>query len=235
MKPAKSAGLTLPLARPPIEEVIVFVDANKERRSCGLRWGVEPICRILQVAPSTYYAARSRPPSARHVRDAELKTEIRRVYDDNYVAYGADKIWDHLNNVDDIVVARCTVERLMAQMGLSGVRRGKQWVKTTTSDDGAERPDDLVERDFTAQAPNRLWLADLTYVKTHAGWVYVAFIIDVYSRFVVGWQASRSLRADLAIDALEMRYDTLNALLIELVSHLLPVRSLCPNGVYDLV
>ena len=184
--------------------MIVFVDANKERRSCGLRWGVEPICDVLQVAPSTYYAARSRPPSARHVRDAELKTEIRRVYDDNYVAYGADKIWDHLNNVDDIVVARCTVERLMRQMGLSGVRRGKQWVKTTTSDDGAERPDDLVERDFTAQAPNRLWLADLTYVKTHAGWVYVAFIIDVYSRFVVGWQASRSLRADLAIDALEM-------------------------------
>ncbi len=183
---------------------MAFVDANKDRRSGGLRWGVEPICRILQIAPSTYYAAKSRPPSARSVRDTGLKTEIQRVYDSNYVVYGADKIWDHLNNVDGVRVARCTVERLMRQMGISGVRRGRSWVKTTTSDDGTERPADRVERDFTAAAPNRLWLADLTYVKTHAGWVYVAFIIDAYSRFVVGWQASRSLRADLAIDALEM-------------------------------
>jgi putative transposase len=183
---------------------VAFVDANKDRRSGGLRWGVEPIYRILQIAPSTYYAAKSRPASARSVRDTELKAEIQRVYDSNYVAYGADKIWDHLSNVDGVRVARCTVERLMRQMGISGVRRGRSWVKTTTSDDGTERPADRVERDFTAAAPNRLWLADLTYVKTHAGWVYVAFIIDAYSRFVVGWQASRTLRADLAIDALEM-------------------------------
>ena len=129
---------------------------------------------------------------------------IQRVYDENFVAYGGDKMWDHLNNVDGIRVARCTVERLMREMGLSGVRRGRSWIKTTITDDGAERPADLVDRDFTAEAPNRLWLADLTYVKTHAGWVYVAFIIDAYSRFVVGWQASTSLRSDLAIDALEM-------------------------------
>src|SRR5690606_7896616 len=106
--------------------------------------------------------------------------------------------------VEGIGVARCTVERLMSQMGLSGVRRGRSWVRTTITDNGTERPADLVDHDFTVTAPNRLWLADLTYVRTHSGWVYVAFIIDAYSRKIVGWQASRSLRADLAIDALEM-------------------------------
>lgn len=183
---------------------MAFIDANKERRSGKLRWGVEPICDVIEVAPSTYYAARSRPSSARSVRDAELMVDIGRVYDDNFVAYGADKMWDHLNHVEGTQVARCTVERLMRQMGLSGARRGKQWVKTTTPDEGAGRPADLVDRDFTTDAPNRLWLADLTYVKTHAGWVYVAFILDAYSRRIVGWQASKSLRSDLAIDALEM-------------------------------
>ena len=182
---------------------MAFIDEHRAR------FGVEPACRVLtehgiKIAPSTYYAAKKRPPSARALRDAELRVEIRRVYDDNFVAYGADKMWDHLNNVDSIVVARCTVERLMRDMGLSGVRRGKTWVRTTISDDGVERPADLVERDFTAVGPNRLWLSDLTYVKTHSGWVYVAFVIDAFSRFVVGWQASRSLRSDLAIDALEM-------------------------------
>ncbi len=188
---------------------MTFIDTHRHRRTAGKVWGVEPICRVLtehgvKIAPSTFYAARNRPPSARAVRDAELMPVIARVHAENYVAYGADKMWDHLNNVDGIRVARCTVERLMAQMGLSGVRRGRAWVKTTIVDDRVERPTDLVDRDFTAPAPNRLWLADLTYVKTHAGWVYVAFIIDAYSRFFVGWQASRSLRSDLAIDALEM-------------------------------
>lgn len=182
---------------------MAFIDGHRDR------FGVEPICDVLRqhgvgIAPSSYYAAKSRPPSARAVRDAELRPVIARVYKENFVAYGADKMWDHLNNVDGIRVARCTVERLMKEMGLSGVRRGRSWVRTTISDHGAERPCDLVERDFTAEAPNQLWLADLTYVKTHSGWVYVAFIIDVYSRMVVGWQASRSLRSDLAIDALEM-------------------------------
>jgi putative transposase len=184
--------------------VIRFIDEHKDRRSGQLAWGIEPIAKTLGIAPSTYHASKTRPPSARAVRDAELAPVIARVHKENFVAYGADKMWDHLNQVEGIRVARCTVERLMRQMGLSGVRRGRSWVKTTITDDGTERPADLVDRDFCVEAPNRLWLADLTYVKTHSGWVYVAFIIDAYSRMVVGWQASRSVRSDLAIDALEM-------------------------------
>jgi len=184
---------------------VAFIDANRRRRSGQLLWGVEPICRVLQVAPSSYYAAKTRPPSARALRDEQLRDEIRRVYGDNFLAYGADKAWDQLNK-DGVGVARCTVERLMRDMGLSGVVRGHRFKPPTTTigDEAAFRPADLVERQFQAPAPNRLWVADLTYVKTHSGWVYVAFIIDVFSRFVVGWQASRSLRSDLAIDALEM-------------------------------
>lgn len=183
--------------------MIAFIDAHADNVSAGLRWGVAPICEVLQVAPSTIYAARTRPPSARAVRDEQLKSEILRVYNANLQVYGADKIWDQLNK-DGIRVARCTVERLMADLGIQGCRRGRQWVRTTEGDDSLGRPADLVDRNFRAPAPNVLWVADLTYVKTHAGWVYVAFIVDVFSRMVVGWQASRSLRADLAIDALEM-------------------------------
>jgi putative transposase len=183
--------------------VIRFIDAHRERRSQGLRWGIEPICRGLQIAPSTYHAAKRRPPSTRRVRDAELRTEILRVWENNLSVYGADKIWAQLDD-DGTSVARCTVERLMRDMGIQGTRRGRTWVRTTTGDKRLDRSADLVERQFRAPAPNRLWVADLTYVKTHAGWVYVAFIVDVFSRMIVGWQASRSLRADLAIDALEM-------------------------------
>jgi putative transposase len=181
---------------------VAFIDAHRER------FGVEPICRVLsehgcKIAPNSYYVARQRPPSARAIRDAELVVEIRRVYEENLFVYGADKIWAQLNR-EHIRVARCTVERLMRAEGLVGARRGKAFTITTIGDDRLDRPADLVARDFRAPAPNRLWVADLTYVKTHSGWVYVAFIIDVYSRFIVGWQASRSLRSDLAIDALEM-------------------------------
>lgn len=183
--------------------MIAFIDANRHRRSAGLKWGIAPICDVLQMAPSTYHAAKRRPPSARTLRDAELMPEILRVYEANLSVYGADKIWDQLNK-DGIRVARCTIERLMRDMGLQGTRRGRLWVRTTIGDDALQRPADLVDRQFRAPAPNVLWAADLTYVKTHAGWVYVAFIIDVFSRMVVGWQASRSLRTDLAIDALEM-------------------------------
>ena len=158
---------------------------------------------MVQIAPSTYYAARSRPASARARRDEELKIEITRVYEANLFVYGADKIWTQLNR-EGIRVARCTVERLMRDLGISGARRGKTWTVTTETDDRLERPADLVDREFAAPAPNRLWVADITYVKTHGGWVYVAFVIDVFSRMVVGWQASTSLRSDLAIDALEM-------------------------------
>lgn len=184
--------------------MIRFIDEHKVRRSGTLVWGIEPIAKVLGIAPSTYHAAKNRPPSRRAVRDGELRPVIQRIYEENYLVYGADKMWDHLNNTEGIRVARCTVERLMKEMGLSGCRRGRSVVKTTIAADGADRPADLVDRDFGADAPNRLWLADLTYVKTHAGWVYVAFIIDAFSRFIVGWQASTSLRSDLAIDALEM-------------------------------
>lgn len=165
-------------------------------------FGVEPICRVLQFAPATYYAARVRPPSARQVRDEELQVEILRVWKEHRSVYGADKLWAQLKR-EGIPVARCTVERLMRELGIAGVVRGK-FVRTTWSDEAAARPADLVDRHFRAAAPNRLWVADLTYVKTHAGWVYLAFIIDVFSRRIVGWQASRSLRTDLALDALEM-------------------------------
>jgi putative transposase len=167
------------------------------------RWGVEPICRVLQIAPSSYYAASSRPVSARRRRDQVLHGAIRRVWDEHRQVYGADKVWAQLKR-EGTTVARCTVERLMHQLGLRGAVRGKAQVRTTVSDRTDSRPLDLVTRQFRAPAPNRLWVADLTYVKTHSGWVYVAFVIDVHSRFVVGWQASRSLRTDLALDALEM-------------------------------
>ena len=174
-----------------------FIATNK------VRWGVEPICRILEVAPATYYAAVSRSSSARAARDVTLKEAITRVWQEHRGVYGVDKVWAQLRR-EGIAVARCTVERLMRVLGLRGVVRGKTSVRTTLGDAAAVRPADLVQRQFRALAPNRLWVADLTYVKTHSGWVYVAFVIDVFSRAVVGWQASRSLRTDLALDALEM-------------------------------
>ena len=156
-----------------------------------------------KIAPNTYWVAKKRPPSARAIRDEVLKDEITRVHGENLDVYGADKVWAQLKR-EGTRVARCTVERLMRDLGLSGVRRGKSYRVTTQSDDRQRRPNDLVDRQFSAPAPNRLWVADLTYVKTHAGWVYAAFIIDVFSRMIVGWQLSNSLRSDLAIDALEM-------------------------------
>jgi putative transposase len=175
--------------------VIAYIDAYRDR------FGVEPICRALQFAPRTYWAAKARPLCARARRDKELKPEIVRVHAENFGVYGADKVWAQLNR-EGHRVARCTVERLMRQLGLRGVVRGKP-KRTTTPDVSAPRPRDLVDRDFTAAAPNRLWVADLTYVRTWSGFVYVAFITDVYSRMIVGWQASTSLRTDLALDALE--------------------------------
>lgn len=174
-----------------------FLTAHKHR------WGIEPICQVLEIAPSTYYARTTRPPSARSQHDTALKALIRRVWDAHHQVYGAHKVWAQLQR-EGIRVARCTVERLMREVGLRGVVRGRSRVRTTWSQENSIRPADLVARQFRAAAPNRLWVADLTYVKTHSGWVYVAFIVDVYSRLVVGWQAARSLRTDLALDALEM-------------------------------
>jgi putative transposase len=166
------------------------------------RFGIEPICRVLQVAPATYYAAVSRAPSIRALHDDVLKDEIRRVWNENRQVYGAYKVWRQLRR-EGWRMARCTVERLMRDLGLRGNIKGKT-PRTTWPAAVSEPPADLVDRKFMAAAPNLLWVADLTYVKTHSGWVYVAFVTDVFSRRVVGWQASRSLRSDLALDALEM-------------------------------
>jgi transposase InsO family protein len=170
-------------------------------------YGVEPICSLLPIAPSTYYEQRARaadpkrlPP--RLVRDRELCAEIERVWKENLSVYGARKVWLQLKR-EGFEVARCTVERLMAQMGLRGAVRGRAFKRTTVTDESAPRPADLVKRDFSADRPNRLWVADLTYVATWTGFAYVAFVTDVFSRRIVGWRVSRSLRSDLALDALE--------------------------------
>jgi putative transposase len=175
--------------------VTVYIDQYRGR------FGVEPICSALQFAPRTYYAAKARPVSARALRDAELKPQVVRVHQENFGVYGVDKVWAQLNR-EGVRVARCTVARLMRDLGLRGVVRGKPKY-TTVAGDAADRPRDLVGRSFVACAPNRLWVADLTYVRTWSGFVYVAFITDVFSRMIVGWQTSRSLRSDLALDALE--------------------------------
>jgi len=176
--------------------MIRYIDAHRDR------FGVEPICQVLAVAPSTYYAARSRPPSARAVRDAELKPEIRRVHAGNFAVYGARKVWHQLGR-EGVAVGRDRVARLMDELGLSGATRTKR-IRTTHPAPASERPADLVERVFTASAPDRLWVADLTYVWTRAGFCYAAFVIDAFSRRLVGWRVSSSLRTDLALDALEM-------------------------------
>jgi transposase InsO family protein len=188
--------------------IVAYIDENRERVVEGRRLGVEPIIDSLskagvEIAPSTYYASKTRPLSARAVRDAELVEDIKVVHKANLGVYGVRKVHAALNR-EGISVARCTVERLMRAEGLQGISREKG--RRTTIGEGAEteRPEDLVKRKFVASAPNQLWVADLTYVRTHAGWTYVAFILDVFSRMVVGWQVSTSLRTDLALDALDM-------------------------------
>lgn len=173
-----------------------YIDAHKKR------YGVEPICRTLGVAPSTYYAARARPRSARAVTDEVLAREITRAFNANYRVYGADKVWAQLRR-EGIGVARCTVERLMRRLGIQGAVRGTP-ARTTIPAETGPQPADLVQRDFAAPAPNRLWVADLTYCRTFSGFAFAAFIVDCFSRRVVGWQLARHLRTDLALDALEM-------------------------------
>jgi putative transposase len=175
---------------------VAFIDDHRGE------FGVEPICRVLQIAPSTYYDHKARPPSARTLRDQQLQVEIRRVFEDNFAVYGHRKVWAQLNR-EGIEVARCTVQRLMRQMGLHGAVRGRAWKTTTRSGEAARRPADLVERQFGVEAPNRLWVSDLTYVATWRGFVYVAFVIDAYARRIVGWRVATNLRTDLALDALE--------------------------------
>ena len=177
-----------------------FIDEHRER------FGVEPICKVLQVAPSGYwcYAAQRRNPNlrcARIQRDEILVGHIKRVWHANWQAYGADKVWRQLRR-EGIAVARCTVERLMRHQRLRGVVRGKG-VRTTIRDPAIPCPLDQVHRQFTAQQPNQLWVADFTYVSTWQGFVYVAFVIDVFARRIVGWKVSGSMRTDFVLDALE--------------------------------
>ncbi len=170
-------------------------------------FGVEPICRALTdlgwpIASSTYRAACRRSPSARSRRDAVLTERIRRVHTANYGVYGARKVWLALNR-EGVEVARCTIERIMREQGLRGVVRGRTR-RTTIADQHTARPADLVQRRFSADRPNRLWVADFTYVPTWTGMVYVAFVIDVYSRRILGWRAASSMKTALVLDALEM-------------------------------
>ena len=173
-----------------------YIDAHRST------YGVEPICQALAIAPSSYYAARSRPPSTRAIRDAELKPSISRVHAGNFAVYGTRKVWRQLCR-EGVEVGRDRVSRLMGELGLCGATRTKK-VRTTTPAPESGRPADLVERIFSATTPDRLWVADLTYVWTRAGFCYAAFIIDAFSRRIVGWRVSASLRTDLALDALEM-------------------------------
>jgi putative transposase len=194
-----------------------FVDEHRQQH------GVEPICRALQIAPSAYWrhAARQRDPaqrSRRAQRDSALAPEVHRVWQCNLQVYGADKVWRQLQR-EGTAVARCTVERLMRQQDLQGVRRGKRQ-RTTTPDPKAICPLDLVNRQFKAARPNQLWVADFTYVSTWQGWVYVAFVVDVFSRRIVGWRQSSSMHTEFVLDALEQAlYDRKPGKEGELVHH----------------
>ena len=180
--------------------MVTFIDEEKGR------YGVEPICKILPIAPSIYYEwkGRERDPrrvSSRALRDAELSGHIRRIWEESRGIYGARKVWRQLLR-EGHEVGRCTVERLMRREGLAGVVRGRRGPRTTISKEGS-CPADLVKRDFVAERPNRLWVADLTYVRCGQGFVYTAFVIDAFSRKIVGWQVSEKLDTDLALKALE--------------------------------
>jgi len=190
-----------------------FIDGHKENRSGGLRWGVEPICDTLQVAPQTYYTARKRPLSPRAIRDAVMIPILVALWTTNRKVYGARKLWKAaLRAGHDI--GRDQVARLMAQAGIRGVTR-RRAVRTTRPDPAAQRPPDLVGRHFEAEAPNRLWVVDLTYVATWAGTAYVCFLTDAFSRRIVGWRVASHMRATMVLDALEMARWTRNTRLEE--------------------
>jgi len=194
---------------------VFFVGGARPRLAA---MGVEPICRILAIAPSSYYAAKTRPHSARAVRDQGLSRDISRIHAEHFSVYGVRKAWRVLRR-EGIAVGRDQVGRLMRGLGLAGATRTKR-IRTTRPGPVSARPADLVERVFTAAAPNRLWVADLTYVWTRAGFFYTAFVVDVFSRAIVGWRVLASLRAELALDALEMAiWHRRDAALAGLVHH----------------
>lgn len=180
--------------------IVDFIDRYRDL------YGVEPICQLLPIAPSTYRRCKAleRQPgnrSARSKRDEQLSPEIQRVWEESDRNYGARKVWKQLLR-ESTPVARCTVERLMRQLGIEGVRRGKRCI-TTIPDEAAHKPLDLVQREFSASRPNQLWVADITYVATWSGFVYVAFVVDVFSRFIVGWRVLKNMQTNLILDALE--------------------------------
>ena len=197
--------------------MVSFIDAHRDQ------YGVEPICAWLPIAPSTYHRHRRqridpRRRATRAHRDAVLRGEIQRVWDDHHQVYGVRKVWKQLRR-EGIRAARCTVGRLMRAMGLVGAVRGRAWIATTYAGDGA-RPRDLVDRQFVATRPNQLWVADFTYVATWGGFVFVAFVIDVFARRLVGWRVSASMRTDFVLDALEQAiYARGHNALTDLVPH----------------
>jgi putative transposase len=180
--------------------MLAFIDAHRDQ------YGVESICKLLPIAPSTYYEHKARQRDPRRIphrlqRDAELRGSILRIWEENFRAYGARKVWRQLQR-EHIPAARCTVERLMRQEALRGVVRGRR-TRTTIANDLFEKPLDRVQRRFVASRPDELWVADFTFVATWAGFVYVAFVIDVFARRIVGWRASRSMHTELVLDALD--------------------------------
>ena len=198
--------------------MIAFIDQHRAI------YGVEPICAVVPIAPSTYFRRKAhqldpKTRSPRATRDEDLRREIQRVWHEHHQVYGPRKVWRQLRR-EGIAIARCTVERLMRALGLRGAVRGRAWKTTTQSDPAATRPADLVVRQFTATQPNQLWVADVTYVATWRGFVYVAFVIDVFARRIVGWRVSASLATDFVLDALEQAiYDRCGAGVADLVHH----------------
>ena len=191
--------------------MVKFIDDNRDEL------GVEPICTALQVAPSTYYSAKTRPLSARAIRDAMLKVTLLALWSANYEVYGVRKMWKALGRAGE-AVGRDQVGRLMRDLGIQGARRGRK-VRTTKPDESAARPPDLVDRKFVASRPNALWVTDLTYVATWAGTVYVCFIVDVFSRTIVGWRTATNMRTDMVLDALEMARWSRGTHFVDLVCH----------------
>jgi len=195
--------------------IVAFIDEHRDE------FGVEPICAVLQMAPSTYYAAkrRQRVPSARAVRDAVMSQALMVLWVTNRKVYGAHKLWKAALRAG-LDIGRDQVARLMRQMGIEGISRQRRKVFTTRQDPDATRAPDLVNRDFTAEAPNQLWVTDLTYVPTRSGMAYVCFIVDAFSRMIVGWRVASHMRTDMVLDALEMaRRSRGNRRLIGLVAH----------------
>lgn len=181
--------------------MVAFIDDHRKA------YGVEPICRGLPIAPSTYFRHKAQQAdpsrrSARAIRDDVLKAIMRRIYDEHHRVYGPRKVWKQMGR-EGLHEARCRVRRLMRELGLAGAVRGRAWVTTTQTDPAADRPSDLVDRHFVATRPNQLWVADFTYVATWRGFVYVAFVIDVFARRIVGWRVSSSLKTDFVLDALD--------------------------------